>query len=94
MSINRLAAAGITKGCGPSDGTEFGSDRLIKRGVMAAFLVRAMGYTDDGGKDWFTDDDGSIFESDINRLAAAGVTKGCNSPANDRFCASTKLPRS
>ena len=93
-SINRLAAAGITKGCGAPDGTEFCPDRLIKRGEMAAFLVRAMGYTDDGGKDWFTDDDDSIFEGDINRLAAAGVTKGCNPPANDRFCESTKLPRS
>jgi hypothetical protein len=53
---------------------------------MAAFLVRAMGYSDDGGGDLFTDDDGSIFESAIDRLKTAGVTLGCNPPVNDHFC--------
>ena len=31
-------------------------------------------------------DDGSILEADIEKLAEAGVTVGCNPPANDRFC--------
>lgn len=53
---------------------------------MAAFLVRAFGYTDDGGGDLFTDDDSSVFEDDIDRLGTAGVTKGCNPPANTMFC--------
>ena len=53
---------------------------------MAAFLVRALGYTDPGDGDLFIDDDESIFEADIDRLATAGVTKGCNPPVNDRFC--------
>ena len=52
---------------------------------MAAFLVRALGLTDGGSTD-FVDDDGSTFEADIEKLAAAGITKGCNPPANDRFC--------
>ena len=34
----------------------------------------------------FVDDDGSIFEGDIEWLAAAGITRGCNPPLNDRFC--------
>ena len=34
----------------------------------------------------FTDDDDSIFEDHIEWLAAAGVTAGCNPPANDNFC--------
>ena len=35
----------------------------------------------------FTDvPDGNVFAADIQWLAAAGVTKGCNPPANDRFC--------
>ena len=42
--------------------------------------------TGDGGKDWFTDDDGTTFEADIDRLATAGVTRGCNPPTNDMFC--------
>jgi endoglucanase len=52
---------------------------------MAAFLVRAFEYTDPGSVD-FVDDDGSIFEADIERLAAAGVTVGCNPPDNTMFC--------
>jgi len=50
----------------------------------AAFLVRAMGYSDSGGGDLFVDD--SLFATDIDRLATVGVTKGCTPPVNDRFC--------
>jgi hypothetical protein len=53
---------------------------------MAAFLVRAFGYTDNGGGNLFIDDNNSIFENDIDRLATAGVTHGCNPPTRDRFC--------
>jgi hypothetical protein len=52
---------------------------------MAAFLTRALGLIASGSVD-FVDDDGSIFESDIERIAEAGITKGCNPPVNDRFC--------
>jgi hypothetical protein len=34
----------------------------------------------------FVDDDSSTFEADIEWLAAAGITKGCNPPINDLFC--------
>src|SRR5690606_39950973 len=53
---------------------------------MAAFLVRALDYTDPGAGDLFDDDNGHVFEGDIDRLATAGVTRGCNPPTNDRFC--------
>jgi glucose/arabinose dehydrogenase len=54
---------------------------------MAAFLVRAYGYTDSGEGDFFTDDDGSVFEPSIDRLAVAGITKGCNpAEGNTKFC--------
>ena len=53
---------------------------------MAAFLVRALGYVDDGGGDLFFDDDGSVFEGDIDRLATVGVTNGCDPPVNNKFC--------
>ncbi len=61
---------------------------------MAAFLVRALGLTDDGGGNNFVDDDGSTFESDIAKLAAAGITLGCNPPTNDRFCPDNAVKRS
>jgi hypothetical protein len=60
---------------------------------MAAFLVRALGYTDDGGGDLFVDDDGSIFENDIDRLGTANVTKGCNPSVNDQFCPTSFVTR-
>ena len=84
--INSLAHAGITKGCDPPLNQHFCPNDPVTRGQMAAFLVRAFGYTDNGGGNLFTDDDGSVFEDDIDRLGTAGVTKGCNPPANDMFC--------
>jgi predicted outer membrane repeat protein len=77
---------GITRGCNPPANTRFCPDDLVTRGQMAAFLVRALDLADDGGGNHFTDDNGSEFEGDIARLAAAGITRGCNPPANTRFC--------
>jgi PKD repeat protein len=92
--IEKLAYSGITKGCNPAEGnTKFCPDSRVTRGQMAAFLVRALGYTDVGDGDLFTDDDGSIFESDIDKLGTAGVTKGCNPPTNDRFCPDAYVTR-
>ncbi len=91
--INRLGAAGITKGCNPPTNTWFCPDDPVSRGQMAAFLVRAYGYGPSGDPDRFSDDDGSIFEDEINRLAAAGITKGCNPPANTRFCPDSPVQR-
>jgi plastocyanin len=84
--IARLAAAGVTRGCNPPANDRFCPDESVTRGQMAAFLVRAFGYDDPGGGDLFVDDDGSVFERDIDRLATAGVTRGCDPPANQRFC--------
>ena len=59
---------------------------------MAAFLVRALSLSDPGTVD-FIDDDGSIFGGSIERLAAAGITRGCNPPVNDRFCPDANVTR-
>ena len=91
--IERLAAAGITKGCNPPANDLYCPDAKVTRGQMAAFLVRALGYTDSGGGDLFIDDDDSIFEADIDRLGTAGVTKGCNPPTNDRYCPNGNVTR-
>jgi hypothetical protein len=84
-AIDRLRTAGVTQGCN-SSGTRFCPDRRVTRGEMAAFLVRAFGYTSGGGNNYFRDDNGHVFEGAINRLRAAGVTLGCNPPQNNRFC--------
>jgi hypothetical protein len=91
--IERLAAAGITRGCNPPTNDRFCPDGVVTREQMAAFLVRALGYSDSGGGDLFVDDDNSIFEADIDRLGTAGVTKGCNPPTNDRYCPTSPVLR-
>jgi peptidoglycan hydrolase-like amidase len=91
--IDRLAASGITMGCNPPDNDRFCVDDRVTRGQMAAFLVRAFGYTDPGGGDLFADDNASVFEGDIDRLATAGVTMGCNPPVNTHFCPEHVLSR-
>ena len=83
--IEWMAAEGITRGCNPPLNDKYCPDSAVTRGQMAAFLVRALDLTNDGGGNIFTDDDDSVFEADIERLATAGITKGCNPPANDRL---------
>jgi len=88
-SANRMAAAGITVGCG-SD--EYCGERDITRGEMATMLSRVLGLPE-SNTNHFTDDNGITFESAINRIADAGITEGCNPPANDRFCPGSNVNR-
>ena len=41
----------------------------------------------------FVDDNGNIHEPDIEAIAAAGITIGCNPPANDQFCPEQPVTR-
>jgi parallel beta-helix repeat protein len=88
-NINALAASGITKGCSASG---FCPSRRVTRGEMAAFLDRALDLPATT-PDRFDDDDGSIFEGAIDRLAASGITSGCNPPANSDFCPHANVTR-
>ena len=68
-----LHELGVTRGC--SEGL-FCPDKTVTRGEMAAFLVRALDLPAAGGNH-FDDDNGSVFEGDIEALRSAGVTDGC-----------------
>lgn len=72
-AINRVTEAGIATG--RPDGT-YGPGDGVQRGQMAAFLARGfdLGPTD---RDHFADDNGFVHENDINRVATAGITRGC-----------------
>jgi hypothetical protein len=91
-AIDSLATAGITLGCNPPANDRFCPDREMTRGEMAAMLVRAFHYPAVDG-DRFVDDDNSVFEGAIDRLAAAGITRGCNPPGNDQFCPGAAVTR-
>ena len=90
--IDRLAAAGITRGCNPPHNTRFCPNELVTRGQMAAFLTRALSLPAGNG-DTFRDDDSTIFENDTESLHAAGITAGCNPPTNDFYCPSRNVTR-
>lgn len=90
--IEAIAEAGVTFGCNPPKNDEFCPDRILTRAQMASIFVRALGLTAlDSGP--FTDIADSIHARDINALAAAGVTLGCNPPTNDRFCPDAPVSR-
>lgn len=88
-AVNRLFEAGITEGCGPG---RYCGDAQIRREQMAAFLARSQGLQPTP-RDFFRDDGASIFEQSINRVAAAGITLGCNPPTNDRYCPTELVTR-
>ncbi|MBW3613073.1 MAG: D-alanyl-D-alanine carboxypeptidase family protein [Chloroflexi bacterium] len=77
-NINRLAASGITAGCGDR---RFCPNGIVTRGQMSTFLTRALGLRFGAGNDWFADDDGNKHEANLDRLFFAGVTRGCGTAA-------------
>lgn len=77
-SIERIVAAGIMNGCGVADGGDlFCPDLTVSRAQIAAILSRALELPA-ASADFFVDDEGSVFEDAINRLAEAGITLGCD----------------
>jgi len=73
-NVEALAASGITLGC--ADGL-FCPDDSVSRGQMASFLVRGIDGLDPATQDYFTDDDGTVHETNINVVAENGITLGC-----------------
>ena len=87
-AINALAAAGIADGCAPRS---FCPADPIRRDQMATMLARALsGPGPDDSVDYFGDDDGSVHETAINALAAAGIADGC---APRSFCPADPIRR-
>ena len=87
--VNDIAWAfeqGITVGCAPN---LFCTNSVVNREQMASFLARAL-HLPNATRDYFTDDNTSDHEGDINRIAAAGVTGGC---ATDRYCPRSNVTR-
>jgi N-acetylneuraminic acid mutarotase len=91
--INALAASGITRGCNPPANTQYCPTDLVTRGQMAAFMARGLGLENISDPDFFSDDDDSIFELQINAIARVGITRGCNPPANTEYCPQNPVRR-
>jgi hypothetical protein len=90
-AIEALADAGITRGCNPPVNDLFCPADSVTREQMATFLVRALGLP--AGAASFTDIGSSVHAANIEALAAAGITKGCNPPDNTLFCPTDPVTR-
>jgi len=72
-AINRLAASGIASGC---TATRYCPSAVVIRGQMASFLARGLDLPS-ATRDWFSDDDHSSYQTNINRLAESRIASGC-----------------
>lgn len=88
--IDAIANARITLGCNAA-GTRYCPDQLVTRGQMAAFINRALSL-EPPTTDHFIDDNGSPFELDINSIAEAGITTGCDAQGT-LFCPDALVTR-
>jgi hypothetical protein len=76
QAIARMQRLDVIKG---TTRRSFAPFRHVTRGEIAAFLNRLLKVDGDaisGAPNYFTDDDASTHEADINALAAAGIARG------------------
>lgn len=87
--IRTLDQAGAAVSCATS---RYCPAEPLRRSEMAALLVRALDLPAAGEQ--FGDVASSHpYAAEIGALARAGITKGCNPPANDRFCPEDPVTR-
>lgn len=70
--IEALAATGTVQGC---TSTAYCPSAVATRGQMASALARALALPE-ATRDHFPDDDASVHEDAVNRVAEAGITAG------------------
>ena len=88
-SIERLAAAGITTGCGPAGDRTFCPEDPVSRASFAVFLDRALDLPD--AEMSFEDvAPAGVSAPSIARLAAAGIVQGCGPTT---FCPAQSVTR-
>lgn len=87
-AIEWLHWAEITAG---RDTRMYCPNRSVTRGEMAMFISRALDLRlVDPNVDYFTDDDGELWELAANKLFEAGITAGCG---GTNFCGEETLSR-
>ena len=84
--IDALAAAGLVEGCAFD---RFCPDEPLTRAELASLVAGVLDLPD-AATDTFVDDDTSAFEAEIERLAAAGITRGCS---DTEFCPTRPVRR-
>ena len=87
----RLSDLAVTAGCA-TEPLRFCPNRPVTRGQMAAFLRRAFSLPPGPAVGFADVSAGHIFETDINSLAAVGITVGCASNP-PRYCPTSPVTR-
>ena len=88
--VDVLAELGVTLGCA-TEPARFCPQQSVTRAQMASFLVRAFDLPPSSDQR-FVDTDGNYHHHNINALASAEVTKGCQTePA--RYCPDREVTR-
>ncbi len=90
--IEAIAALGITQGCSADFPLFYCPFNPVTRAQMASFIVRALDLPA-SGTDWFDDDDGDVHEPNINALAEAAITLGCDPGDSSLFCPTDSVQR-
>lgn len=85
-AVDALAEEGIIAGC---DDGEFCPDDVLTRGQMASLIAKSLDlpFANDSG---FGDIEDSVHAANIERIAAAGLTEGCE---EGRFCPDDEVTR-
>ena len=87
--VERLAELEVTGGCA-SDPPRYCPDRAVSRAQTASFLVRAFGL--EPAEPAGFADTGGTHETNIDALAAVGITKGCAADP-PRYCPDQPVTR-
>ena len=87
----QLANLGITAGCATNP-PRYCPNQSATRAQMATFLVRAFNLPATDTPAGFTDTEANTHESNIDALAAAGITQGCDTDPL-RYCPNQAVTR-
>jgi hypothetical protein len=88
-----MAGMNITRGCNPPVNDLFCPNDPVTRGQMAAFIARALGLKANSHSGFKDVPSSHTFFNDIGKLATAGITRGCNPPANTLYCPDDPVTR-
>ena len=92
-AIDAIAAAGITTGCNPPADDRYCPDQPVTRARWRRCWYAPSTSQTAAPSAGFTDTADSIHAAAIDAIAAAGVTLGCNPPADDRYCPDRPVTR-
>jgi peptidoglycan/xylan/chitin deacetylase (PgdA/CDA1 family) len=89
VAIARLAALGVTEGCGEG---RYCPDEVVTRAQMASFLTRAFALPPGPGHRFVDVEPTATHAASIDALFGAGITRGCTSDGRS-YCPVEAVPR-